>query len=90
MIQNTLLALAAGLLVVNALVFPLFCYDKRQARQKGWRISGRTLLLSGLLGGIAGMKIFRHKTRKATFLNLVPLCAAAQVAGFIVIAGAMG
>jgi uncharacterized membrane protein YsdA (DUF1294 family) len=93
MIQNTLPAIVAYLLAVNASIFLLFGYDKRQACQNGWRISERALLLSALLGpfwGIAGMKIFRRKTRKVTFLILVPLCAAAHVAGFIVIAGAMG
>ena len=80
----------AILIVVNVTVFLLFGYDKRQARKNGWRVSEQTLLISALFGpfgAIAGMKAFRHKTQKAIFFVLVLLCAAIQVAVFIVIAG---
>jgi uncharacterized membrane protein YsdA (DUF1294 family) len=80
----------AILIVVNVTVFLLFGYDKRQARKNGWRVSEQTLLISALFGpfgAIAGMKAFRHKIQKAIFFILVLLCAAIQVAVFIVIAG---
>lgn len=54
-------------LAVNILAFILYGIDKKRAKKNQWRISERTLLLVGFCGGavgaLAGMKIFRHKTR---------------------------
>ena len=63
-IQNILLGL-------NILLFALYGYDKLKASVHGWRISEKTLLLMGALGGglggFIGMFLFRHKTRKSYF-----------------------
>ena len=62
-------------LAVNLSVMALYGLDKLQARAGGRRIPERRLLLAALLGpfgALAGMRAFRHKTRKARFL-LVPL-----------------
>lgn len=68
--------------------FALFCADKRRARAGEWRIPERTLLglcaIGGSLGGIVGMKLAHHKTRKWYFAFGVPLMLAAQVASGIV------
>lgn len=45
--------------------------DKHKAKKGKWRTSEWHLMVPGILGGIlgvlAGMKIFRHKTRKTSF-----------------------
>lgn len=54
-------------LAASALEFCLMGYDKRQARRGGRRVAEGTLLslalLGGAAGGVAGMYLFRHKTR---------------------------
>jgi len=67
-VNETVLLLAISL---NFLNFLLFGYDKFQAKRGGWRISEKVLLglslFGGGLGGLAGMLVFRHKTRKNIF-----------------------
>ncbi len=45
--------------------------DKWKAKGGRWRISEWHLMIPGILGGIigvmAGMKVFHHKTRKTSF-----------------------
>lgn len=76
-------ALTAAVLAVNLLAFALMGWDKRQARRGGRRISEKTLLLVsalfGAAGGIAGMLLFRHKTRHPQFLYGLPALLLAQV-----------
>ena len=64
-------AIAVFLLALNAWAFVLFCWDKRQARNGGWRIAESTLLgmafAGGSLGAVLGQKTMRHKTRKEPF-----------------------
>lgn len=66
--NETALLLAIPL---NFITFLLFGYDKFQARQEGWRVPERALLGLSLCGGgigaLAGMLLFRHKTRKNLF-----------------------
>lgn len=70
------------LLLVNVIDFSLFGWDKRQARQGGWRIPERTLLLwavlGGSIGGLLGMLIFRHKTRHMKFKLGIPFIMLVQ------------
>lgn len=58
-------------LVINIIGFLAMWIDKRRARRGAWRIPENTLLLFTVLGGgigtIAGMYIFRHKTKKLKF-----------------------
>ena len=59
------------LLVINLMAFCAMWWDKRRAQHGEWRISEAGLftlvLLGGGTGGIAGMYVFRHKTKKLKF-----------------------
>ena len=61
----------------NLLVFLLMGIDKRQAVRNRRRIRETTLLACafalGAVGLLAGMAVFRHKTKKALFLLLGPV-----------------
>ena len=75
---------AALFIALNGLAFVMFGLDKWRASSSGRRVSERTLILSGglggWLGGLAGMNVFRHKTAKTAFklkdaLGLIPFAA---------------
>lgn len=57
---------------INLIAFLAMYIDKRKAQKARWRIKESTLftlvLLGGGIGGIAGMHIFRHKTKKMQFV----------------------
>lgn len=73
------------LILINAAAFLLMLADKQKARRGAWRIPEATLIGSALLGGslgaIAGMRLFRHKTRHPKFSVGLPLILAAQIIG---------
>ena len=79
-IEYLLVYLAA----LNLITFVLFGVDKRAAIKSQQRISERTLLglafLGGSIGGLLGMKVFRHKTRKPKFTVAIPLMLLLQIA----------
>ena len=60
------------LVVINFITFFVYGLDKAKAEGQSWRVKETRLLLLALVGGsigaIAGMKIFRHKTKKIGFL----------------------
>ena len=62
---------------MNLLAFSLCGVDKLKARRNRWRIPETTLFLVSGVGGawgfLAGMMLFRHKTRKAKFVVGVPV-----------------
>lgn len=68
--------IALYLLLINIIAFALMGIDKKRAVRKAWRISEKTLFLSALLGGsigaIAGMQLFRHKTKHWYFKYGMP------------------
>lgn len=75
---------------VNLAVLALFGADKQRARRHSRRISERTLLfaaLAGPFGALAGMRVFRHKTRKLRFIVAVPLFTALHAAVIIALFG---
>ena len=63
--------------VINFTTWAAYGLDKGRAKSGKWRIPERTLLLLALIGGslgaLAGMIMFRHKTRKAKFFVSVPV-----------------
>lgn len=65
------------LICINLCSFALMGIDKKKARHNAWRISEKNLLLSALaggsLGGILGMKVFRHKTKHRKFTWGMPI-----------------
>ena len=64
------------MLVINLITFYLFGRDKRKAEKNQWRIPEATLLsfviFGGAFGGLLGMKVFNHKTKKNKFRITVP------------------
>lgn len=60
------------LLIINLLTLFIWGYDKQMAKKNSQRISEISLMLlvffGGLLGGILGILLFRHKISKRIFL----------------------
>ena len=77
------------LLLINAAGFLLMLADKHRARKNLWRIPERVLITISVLGGsigtIAGMKLFRHKTRHLKFTIGIPVILALQITAAIFI-----
>lgn len=77
------------LLLINAAGFLLMLADKHRARKNLWRIPERVLITISVLGGsigtIAGMKLFRHKTRHLKFTIGIPVILALQITAAILI-----
>ncbi len=71
-------------LALSMLDFVLMGADKRRARQNRRRVPEKTFFLAALLGGspgaIAGMWLFRHKTRHWYFKYGLPAIFIAQLA----------
>ena len=86
LLENERLLLFLILVFLNLAVLIVYGPDKLKAERNKWRISERTLLLLAFFapfGAIAGMLIFRHKTRKKLFTVLVPLFLAVHL--FVII-----
>ena len=71
------------LLIINASGLLLMHIDKEKAIQNKWRIPEKVLLgtavLGGSLGCMAGMRLFRHKTKHLTFSLGLPVIFCMQV-----------
>lgn len=76
--------LAIWLLAASVLDFVLMGVDKRRARRSRRRIPEKAFFAVALLGGtpgaIAGMWLFRHKTRHWYFQYGLPAILMAQLA----------
>ena len=76
--------LIGALALTNLYAFTLMGIDKRKAVKDVRRIPEKTLLtacgLFAALGGLIGMHVFHHKTRKLKFKLGVPLMLIAQAA----------
>lgn len=72
------------LVIINIIGFLAMFIDKRKAIKGAWRIPEKTLFLLTLLGGgigtIAGMYIFRHKTKKLKFTVGFPVILITEIA----------
>lgn len=71
------------IIIINLIAFLAMYIDKKRAKWGKWRIKESTLfilvLLGGGIGGIAGMKTFRHKTKKMRFVIGFPLILIVEV-----------
>lgn len=75
------------LTVINATGFLIMLIDKHRAKKGLWRIPEKTLFLTALLGGsagcIAGMQVFRHKTKHLSFTIGMPAILVLQISAAI-------
>lgn len=56
--------------ILNAISFAMYIWDKHKAQTDQWRTKESTLLVAALIapwGATIGMKTARHKTRKLKF-----------------------
>ena len=71
------------LLLINAAGFLLMLVDKIKAKRNLWRIPEATLIgvaaMGGSIGAIAGMNLFRHKTKHPKFYIGLPVILALQI-----------
>ena len=81
--ETLFIIIIAWLLLFSAVLFALFGADKRRAKAGAFRIPERTLFLlalfGGALGGVIGMRAFRHKTKHASFVIGMPLLLVANL-----------
>ena len=81
---------AAVLVVTNLVSFFMMGYDKYCAKKGRWRVPEATLFIAcacfGGIGGVLGMRVFRHKTKHWYFKLFFPLMMIVQVA--LIILGA--
>ena len=79
------------LAAINVLTFCVYGADKRRAKIPGARrVPEKTLLglaaIGGSLGALAGMRVFRHKTRHWYFRYGIPAILLAQAAAAVFLA----
>lgn len=71
------------LILINAAAFILMLADKQKAKKHKWRIPEATLMgsaaLGGSIGALAGMYLFRHKTKHPKFTLGIPAILLAQL-----------
>ncbi len=83
------MAVLVYLAVVNLISFAAFGWDKQKARWGGRRIPEKTLLSLAVFGGSVGawigMKVFRHKIRKAEFKVGILVILSIQCVGMAVL-----
>ena len=64
-------------LSINLISFLAFGFDKYKANRDKWRLKNDFLLglsfIGGAIGGLIGMKVFRHKTKKSYYKMGLPL-----------------
>lgn len=77
------------LCAVNVITFLLYGLDKQKAIRRKWRIPESVLLTAAAIGGSAGaffgMRLFRHKTKKAKFYIGIPVLLVLQAVAIAVI-----
>ena len=87
--MNAITLILVYLAVINFISFAAMGVDKSKARKRSWRIPESTLfvlaLIGGSIGSIAGMHLFRHKTRHWYFLYGMPAILFLQILIVIVL-----
>lgn len=75
-------------IIMNIIGVMMMGIDKSRAKRHAFRIPERTLFLISLLGGsvgsLAGMYLFRHKTKHMKFVIGMPLILLIQIAACII------
>lgn len=71
------------ILILSFIEAGLMGYDKQQAKVNGWRIPEKVLLglgiVGGAIGGLIGMRVFRHKTKKTYFWVIFGIAALVHI-----------
>ncbi len=82
--QQPILIFLAYLVIINACLFFMMAADKHKAKKGKRRIPEARLfllaVLGGSIGGIAGIYVFRHKTKHKSFTIGFPLILLFQLA----------
>ena len=83
-LPTNIVAVVIGAYALGSVItFAAFGFDKHRAATKRRRVPERALhgltLMFGFPGAIAGMLVFRHKTRKRPFIATTALIVAAHV-----------
>jgi uncharacterized membrane protein YsdA (DUF1294 family) len=87
MMQELILPIVVLFIIINLISLYLFYADKRKAVKGNYRTRETTLLIAGFIGpfgAVAGMRVFRHKTRVAKF-KLVYLFSVLHVVGIVLL-----
>jgi uncharacterized membrane protein YsdA (DUF1294 family) len=75
------------ILLINALTFCVFWWDKDAARKGQWRVPESRLLwlalIGGSLGAVLAQRLLRHKTRKEPFRTQLMLICALHVIALV-------
>lgn len=75
------------IIAINIVTFLVMGLDKWKAKRGSWRIQESALftfvIFGGGIGGILGMKVFHHKTKKFKFQIGFPLILILEVAFLI-------
>lgn len=70
-------------IIINVIGFLAMAIDKWKAKNNAWRIPENTLfsitVLGGGIGTIAGMYVFRHKTKKSKFTIGMPVILVLEI-----------
>ena len=70
-------------LLLNAVAFCVYWWDKQAAIEGGWRVRESTLLMLAFIGGSVGaitaQRLLCHKTRKEPFRTILALMASFHV-----------
>ena len=87
--EDIWLILLIYLAAVNLFGLIIMGVDKSRAKRRKWRIPEATLFLVAIIGGsigsIAGMYLFRHKTKHWYFVVGMPVILVLQIiAGLII------
>ncbi len=71
------------IIIISVITFACFGIDKWKAASHRWRIKEATLIglcvIGGTVGGLAGMYLFRHKTKKPLFFIGIPVILIIQI-----------
>jgi len=83
--ENMFLGILVGyIFIINIIGFCSMGVDKKKAENGEWRIKEKSLftiaVCGGSFGSIAGMQIFRHKTKHKSFVWGMPVILLCQLA----------